>query len=599
MTTETELVAVQQCEFTTLMAAENFSMAWEQFVVSCSNWSTAFGVVLAVVGALITLAGVLIKLYRSFIKLNPESEKYKRKLEYYLNTHHPSDFDNVAVLSPEQEKAKRDAIALQKEIETYRSRNLIRIYELWLNRGLNKLRRFFDEQPILRNPSQSKSSVQQTSTLFTELLSEGSYKFCLILAFVYPLLFAFINVLISNEVVLAQFALFKFESNALKVIFIVGIALLFVLFWLGKKLDVKGGGWRLFAALCYLGAHAGAIVAFAMFVTALSVTFDVDFVGAYLIAFSFVFACVSFFSFAGLVTFVGAFAVAFSGVFTFDFFGVATFAFIIVVVVVAGALLNFLQKNERLTALRRQSYFFLAVLIYLVTCCLLVIKFGQPDWSGVIIFPIMLGILPFLNAPIDWLSLNFTRALSYLIADHHGKKRFLLGFLLVDIVGAIVFMALIIAVMLSVLSLANVTAFVYAAKPILDFNQIMPAMISADTASQYVWAHFMVLSTLIPTLLHLILVIVSVVLYPFGHAKKNMYDNFYQNQQHYAPIVMRHQQTQTAHAMVLGAVVLVIAAVAIMNFSWAGCGLWHYADWVLGVVDNGYQSPVGGDLLCF
>jgi len=627
LTTETELVAVQQCEFAALMAAENLGMIWSWFVDSCSNESTA-------IGALIAVVGVLIGFYRAFVKLNPESEKYKRKLEYYLNTHHPSDFDNVAVLSPEEKKAKRDAIALQKEIETYRSRNRIRIYELWLNRVFNKLRRFFGEKPILRNPSQSKSNFQQAGSLFSQLLSVGSYKFCLTLAFVYPLLFALINGLVSNEVALAPFPLFKFDNNAYKVIFVVGIALGFVLFWLDYKLQDRGRRWRLIAALCSLGARAGAVVAFAIFAGALSDTFagasSTDFFVAFALALAlvktFIVAFAGAVSFAGTITgavafvgsftglvsfavaFFGAFAVTFAGALsgtfagalsgTFAVYGAFAFAFA-AAFAAAFTILNHLQKNEHLSALKHQGYLLLVALLYLAACCLLIVKFGLPSKLAAILVPLMLGILPLLNAPIDWLSLNFTRALSYLIADHHGKKRFLLGFLLADIAGAVLFMALIIAVMLGVLSVANSASYFFAAKPILDFNQIMPAMINADTASQYIWAHFMVLSTLIPTLLHLILVIVSVVLYPFGHAKKAMYDNFYQNQQHYAPIVMRHQQTQKAQAMVLGAVVLIIAAVAIMNFSWAGCGLWHYADWVLGMIDNGYQSPAGGDLLCF
>lgn len=145
------------------------------------------------------------------------------KLDYYLNTHHLSDFNDVALLSPEQKLAKRKAITLHNEIEAYRSRRRIRVYENRLVGWLAKLERLFGEEnenqtTTLEGNDRTSSSyfinqkiVIRTKNIFnqdwsivTGLMSEGSYKFCLVLAFAYPCVFVVINGMITNQVALAQ-----------------------------------------------------------------------------------------------------------------------------------------------------------------------------------------------------------------------------------------------------------------------------------------------------------------------------------------------------------------------------------------------------------
>ena len=265
-------------------------------------------------------------------------------------------------------------------------------------------------------------------------------------------------------------------------------------------------------------------------------------------------------------------------------------------VVFAVALMIWLErilvKNEQ-GAFKRYSCFTLVSLVYLLLCCLVIVIFGKETRTELVLVPILLGILPILNAPIDWLSLNFTRTLSYQISSHHGQRRYLLVFGLVDVLGALFFMALITSVMLSLLTLANYAAQFFATKPLLSFTNIMQGMVSPDTYQQYYWVHFMVLSTLIPPLVHFILLLVSLIHWPFGHAYNPAYEHFYKDQYNNAPIVVKHQQNKRYRVFICASIAVVIIGIGIVNFKMAGCALWTYADWFLSLINTEqlYQSP--------
>ena len=107
-------------------------------------------------------------------------------------------------------------------------------------------------------------------------------------------------------------------------------------------------------------------------------------------------------------------------------------------------------------------------------------------------------MLPIVNAPLDWLSLGFTRGLLQAIrtGNHSGWRTLLWA--AADLLLAFVFLLLITAVLVGVTALGNALA----GKTLVDIGCILSNLESNSAHPDHWWIYFMLLSTLVPTLFH-------------------------------------------------------------------------------------------------
>lgn len=115
---------------------------------------------------------------------------------------------------------------------------------------------------------------------------------------------------------------------------------------------------------------------------------------------------------------------------------------------------------------------------------------------------IFLVILPLINAFMDWLSLGVTRGFLYAIHRrvHHGRTA--LAFVVFDIIVALFFLWLIISITIIVLAGANAVALHEGGEMLFDLHGVLDGLEDDPLALEYGWIHFMMLTTLIPTLIH-------------------------------------------------------------------------------------------------
>ncbi|MCB1736605.1 MAG: hypothetical protein KDI42_00615 [Gammaproteobacteria bacterium] len=121
-----------------------------------------------------------------------------------------------------------------------------------------------------------------------------------------------------------------------------------------------------------------------------------------------------------------------------------------------------------------------------------------------------LEVLPLLNALWDWLSLGLTRGLLTAIRQgtHQGLMPLLWGML--DFLLAFVFLAGIVATVVAALALANRLSLAGGGSWVVDLGALFRELREAPGDSAHWWVYFMFLSTLIPTLIHLLVVGASV-----------------------------------------------------------------------------------------
>jgi len=107
-------------------------------------------------------------------------------------------------------------------------------------------------------------------------------------------------------------------------------------------------------------------------------------------------------------------------------------------------------------------------------------------------------LLPLVNAPLDWLSLGVTRGLLQSVrTGHHGGK-LAVAWGLLDLFLALIFLFIISAVMVLMISFAGVVT----GAPLMDLPALFAALRNNPTDASHWWVYFMLLSTLVPTLFH-------------------------------------------------------------------------------------------------
>nr|VFK16898.1 MAG: hypothetical protein BECKLFY1418C_GA0070996_10276 [Candidatus Kentron sp. LFY] len=131
--------------------------------------------------------------------------------------------------------------------------------------------------------------------------------------------------------------------------------------------------------------------------------------------------------------------------------------------------------------------------------------------TGVLLFPLFLAILPLVNAALDWVSLGVTRGLLYAIRRGHHTGLTALGWVFADIVLAIFFLCTIASLVTLLLSGINAATIAWGGGLLLDLGSLFDELASNPASIDFIWIHFMMISTLIPTLVHFLIAGFSVV----------------------------------------------------------------------------------------
>lgn len=127
------------------------------------------------------------------------------------------------------------------------------------------------------------------------------------------------------------------------------------------------------------------------------------------------------------------------------------------------------------------------------------------------------SILPILNAPLDWLTSAVARSILYAIADrlHSGLQAFVWAVL--DLL--IAFAWLILTTFVITISTAgfNQLAIAGGGKAFVDLTRIFTSVFNKPLDAENWWIYSMLLSTLVPTLRHLVIAGISVILWIHEH----------------------------------------------------------------------------------
>ena len=121
--------------------------------------------------------------------------------------------------------------------------------------------------------------------------------------------------------------------------------------------------------------------------------------------------------------------------------------------------------------------------------------------AGLSILLLMFVLLPIINACLDWLSLGFTRGLLTSICKGHHRMSQALLWAALDLILAMVFLLLISLSLISVIGVTNILT----GEIIIDLNVIFTSLANENYKENF-WIIFMLLSTLLPTLIHFALV---------------------------------------------------------------------------------------------
>ncbi|MDA8783992.1 hypothetical protein N9N40_00215 [Planktomarina temperata] len=204
----------------------------------------------------------------------------------------------------------------------------------------------------------------------------------------------------------------------------------------------------------------------------------------------------------------GTVAVAFTGPVAGAFAGVGAVAFVAPVLVAATSAGTVAGAEERSSRPMARRLLFCGVLV-----ALLIVAIKMPDDFGAgqrnqaVFFMLTMGVLPLVNAVFDFASVGLTR---YLLRLGLEQKRAAWPAVLDGLGGIAIFFAL------GCTLIAFVTFVVPAdGVPLVDLTQLFADMRRAP--GDYIWLMVTLFSTLIPTLLHLSVAVLTLGLqYPAG-----------------------------------------------------------------------------------
>ena len=407
----------------------------------------------------------------------------------------------------------------------------------------------------------SYTSAKKTTNLTTKLFgfnpfTPESYEKCLLLAFSYPIFSFLIVWMLGGSGKVGQFDVLKAAEQNVEQRSLILIGTLLLIFW-GLSFLLKQNGWRrwlslslvsiIFLLVSFFSTKEGLLVLYAWYwMVFLSIfmaiysggllmkaiidrtpkqahisIYDIAFAVAFSIAVSFAVAVVLNVAVIyadadigigvggpdiGIVitAVVGAVTDAVAVVIT----GTAAFAFVaavyiaradynIAVAIFSGALLVMLKEAQQWCEKRLVAHWYWV--IYTTVFCIIGISLlNVMTLASYMILILFWLLLPLVNTPLDWLSLGVTRGLLQAVRSGEHSTRVALVWAAMDLVLALAFLFLITAVLVGVTSLGNAVA----GKTLVDIQLILQGIKETPASVDHWWIYFMLLSTLVPTLIH-------------------------------------------------------------------------------------------------
>ena len=486
----------------------------------------------------------------------------------------------------EQDRIGRD-FEFYGYVETLKQKHLGERYFAKLAKFNQTLTKLIDDnaEPI----KQPQNSWQKLNKSFFEIMpfSPQGYSWCLLIAIVYPLLLVLINWLFTGDMQLANvqlaqgdsvsdrlfslmaligmgWAMFKAykaeQAKKLKQVFIYFMGLFFLIWIFFFLVDDSK-----LNSIVFAGFVPGVVAS--AFAGAISINGVVAFVG---------FLAVT-------VTVAGAFIGAFGGVF------VGALAFFILLFILP------IKYKSVMTKWLKTYLFSLSVLTPVLVSGVILYGLSQIDEPDKnldrLLITIVFGILPFTNAVVDWLSLSVTRGmLVKLQMGSHSRAKWV-GFALADLLLAIGFIFVVMASSLTVLGGFNSIAHIYTGNSLIDFSLLMEQVQNPETAANTVWLHMMLLTTIIPTLIHFALVFYAIAL-GRGHSEveqklRQIYSGNTKVRE-WAYKYYHNAKWWTAFYLVL---LIGVIGLMLYHWHWPLWQMWR-ADTVLNMVDSTYLTPI-------
>lgn len=316
--------------------------------------------------------------------------------------------------------------------------------------------------------------------------SEGSYLLCLRLALFYPLLAFVIGWALGDGAGSLSGLELLSERGLGRWLLLIGLGVVGGLYW---KASVDEG-WRAWAYLVAAFACGSVIIQVE------SGSLVATIVGA----FAFGFACTIAIrrDAPSIAIFTTVFGIA--GTLALFFADVGVLAVVLHVAIAVSS--EWLRR--RIRTRRAIGCFWGALSLLLVVYFAFAVGWTLPRAENpkILLTLTFIGLLPLLNAPLDWLSLGFTRGLLYAIQRGHHTGLKAAGWAFLDLVLALLFLFAIVTLTTGAVALLNALSHGYAEKTLIDLGGLLAGIRRDPTSLDYLWIHFMMLSTLIPTLVH-------------------------------------------------------------------------------------------------
>ena len=433
------------------------------------------------------------------------------------------------------EPKSKDFADLRRSLD--RGDGLETAYTRTLRRVLMRADRFFEGKPYKYEPPTVKWSTRATQLglrLFGRPAdyrrpdevrlpgwrpnpwSANSYDRCLLLAIVYPVLAALVGwTAFGDGGTLAASIGLQAQPVWVVRILVAGAACVAVAGVIGF---FRLKGWRRWFVLVPVLAVPGVGAFAATLAIALALTISGastgNGIGTFSLAFSFFLA----FVFALAPNFSDAFAV--SIVDSLDYIEVA---FIIVVLVgVVAAVIAFAGAVEGNRLGRLQA----VLPILLIVAIIYVASTGSSSEIAIARLSLLLALclLPLINAPFDWASIGLTRTLLYRNLDTaSARMRFVWSAL--DLFGALALLVLLALTSVLAMEAFNAAALSGgAATPPVDVAGMLADIGAEPYAARHFWLYFALFSTLLPTLIHCLIWVVSTATVRIGPLQRWLID---------------------------------------------------------------------------
>ncbi len=355
------------------------------------------------------------------------------------------------------------------------------IYERIITGLLNKVDIFYGDKNNVQRRLSKRFALQKPAALWTV----ESYDRSLLIAFIYPIFLCFSIWLITNQLGLAETAIGLKRLSNLERFFAAFSFLLFIISCY-KLIENNGTGiWWLLSLSAFvilsiiLQSHIISLFLFVFFTGAFAVAFAISFVITYAVVFLGALSFALGFSLAGDIA--GAFAIAIA-------IAVVIIAAIVVIIAIG--------------VLEAEHYIYIAFTILMFSIFLMIPLFSNSDESGPLL--LFFGILIFVNAPFDWLTVGVTRWLLRLGLEKKGLWPIFLA--IGDFIAALIFIFLLAVVtLLSVQLFGAMEILGVAGRATLATDDILMGMNNPAqrSNSQYFWIYAMLFSTMIPSLLNI------------------------------------------------------------------------------------------------